>query len=79
VLARAVAAAVLTPDECLLISATRLDHVGLPVVADTLGISVQLAGAWRRTAEKRLAAAIRTGELDRVPFVALTQTTPRLP
>jgi hypothetical protein len=64
VLARALAAAVIGPEENLLISATRLDHVPLQAVADTLGISAAVAGQWRRRAEQRLAAAIRGGELD---------------
>jgi hypothetical protein len=69
VLARAVAAAVITPDECLLISATRLDEAPLRAVADKLRVSVQLAAAWRRAAEHRLAAAIADGELEWVPLV----------
>jgi hypothetical protein len=69
VLARAVAAAVITPDECLLISATRLDETPLRAVADALGVSVALAGAWRRAAEQRLAGAIADGELEWVPLV----------
>ncbi len=72
VLTRAVAAAIIDPDECLLISATRLDEVALSVVADKLGVSVPLAAAWRRRAEKRLAAAIRAGEVDWVPLVPRT-------
>jgi hypothetical protein len=72
VLTRAVAAAIIDPDECLLISATRLDGVPLAVVADKLGIGVTLAAAWRRKAEKRLAAAIRAGEVDWVPLVVHT-------
>ena len=64
VLSRAVAAAVIDPDECLLISATRLDRVALQVVADKLGITRELATAWRYAAERRLAEAIRAGELD---------------
>lgn len=63
VLSRAVAAAVIDPDECLLISATRLDRIGLQVVADKLGISREVATAWRYKAELRLAEAIRGGEL----------------
>ncbi|GAA0914374.1 hypothetical protein [Virgisporangium aurantiacum] len=63
VLSRAVAAAVIDPDECLLISATRLDRVDLQVVTDKLGISRDLATAWRYKAELRLAEAIRGGEL----------------
>jgi hypothetical protein len=64
VLARALAAAVLDPEECLLISATRLDDVPIQVVADRLGISTQLAISWRRSGERRLVTAIRAGELD---------------
>jgi hypothetical protein len=68
VLARAVAAAVITPDECMLIGATRLDETPLRAVADTLRVSVPLAAAWRRAAERRLAEAIADGELDWVPL-----------
>ncbi|WP_328469115.1 hypothetical protein OHA21_00945 [Actinoplanes sp. NBC_00393] len=75
VLARAVAAAIITPDECLLISSTRLDGVALATVADKLDISVALAGAWRRAAELRLAVAIRAGEVDWVPLVPPSATT----
>ena len=64
VLTRAVAAAVIGPEECLLISATRLDEVPLSVVADHLGISIGSARAWRRRAELRLATSIRSGGLD---------------
>jgi hypothetical protein len=64
VLARALAAAVLDPEECLLISATRLDDVPIQVVADRLGISTQLAISWRRSGERRLVTAVRAGELD---------------
>jgi hypothetical protein len=74
VLARAVAAAVIDPDECLLISATRLEDVPLQVVADKLGISVAVAAAWRRKAERRLATAIVEGELD---WVRLTPDVSR--
>lgn len=66
VLARAVVAAVLSPEESALIGRTRLEDVGLAVVADALGISVSLAASWRRKAERRLAAAIRAGELDQI-------------
>jgi hypothetical protein len=64
VLARAVAQAVIDLDEHLLISATRLDDLPLRVVADKIGISVPLAAAWRRKAERRLAEAIGKGELS---------------
>ncbi len=53
VLTRAVAAAIINPEEYLLIAATRLDQTALPVVADKLGVSLPLAAAWRRKAEKR--------------------------
>jgi len=64
VLARAVAAAVINPEEYLLIGATRLEDVPLTVVADQLGISPVLAASWRHRAERRLRDAIRDGELD---------------
>lgn len=69
VLTRALTAAVIDPEECLLISATRLDDVPLHVVADRLGVSVALAAAWRRDGERRLVTAIRAGDLD---WVTLT-------
>lgn len=64
VLTRALSAAVIDPEECLLISATRLDDVPLRVVADRLGVTSELAATWRRAGEKRLVEALRTGELD---------------
>jgi hypothetical protein len=70
VLARAERAAVIDTDEATLIGATRLEDVPLAEVAAELGVSVQLAGSWRRTAERRLAEAIRAGELDYVPLSA---------
>jgi hypothetical protein len=70
VLVRAVAAAVIDPEEHLLIGATRLEEIALQVVADTLGVSVAVAAAWRRKAELRLVAAVADGELDRVSLVA---------
>jgi hypothetical protein len=76
VLTRAVAQAVIDPDEYLLIAATRLDQTALATVADKLGISVPVAASWRRKAEIRLAGAIRDGELDWVPLVALTKGSP---
>ena len=76
VLARAVAQAVIDPDEHLLISATRLDDIPLRVVADKIGIAVPVAAAWRRKAERRLAEAIGQGELDWTPQ-ALPETTRR--
>jgi hypothetical protein len=68
VLARAVAAAVIGPEENLLISATRLDAVPLAVVADRLGVPLAVASSWRSRAERRLAEAVRGGELDWVPL-----------
>ena len=64
VLARALAAAVIDPDEHLLIASTRLEDAPLQEAADQLGISVLLARAWRRKAERRLATAIADGELS---------------
>ncbi len=64
VLARAVAAAVIGPEEHLLISATRLGQVPLQVVADELGVPVTQAGEWRYKAEQRLVEAVHSGELD---------------
>src|SRR5437762_1911013 len=64
VLTRAVAAAVIDPEEHLLIGETRLDDVPLPVVAKRLGIGPTLAASWRGKAERRLVAAIACGELD---------------
>jgi hypothetical protein len=76
VLTRAVAQAVIDPDEYLLIAATRLDQAALATVADKLGVSVALAASWRRKAEIRLADAIRAGELDWVPLVPLAKGSP---
>ena len=70
VLARAVAAAVIDPEEHLLISATRLEDVTLQVIADKLGVTVPVATAWRRKAELRLAKAIMAGELEQVSLFA---------
>lgn len=64
VLARAVAAAVIDSDECALIGETRLGDVALRVIADKLGISVKVAAAWRRKAERRIDCAIAAGELE---------------
>jgi hypothetical protein len=75
-LPRAVAQAVIDPDEYQLIAATRLDQLTLTTVAGKLGIGVALASAWRRKAERRLAEAIRAGELDWVPLVPLTKGSP---
>jgi hypothetical protein len=68
VLARAVAVAVLDRDEATLIASTRLDHQTLARVAGQIGISPQLASAWRARAEKRLQQAIGAGELSFVPL-----------
>jgi hypothetical protein len=70
VLTRALAAAVIDPEECLLISATRLDDVPLQTVADRLGISLELAATWRRAGERRLLGAIRAGDLSGVATYA---------
>lgn len=68
VLARAVAAAIISSEESALIGSTRLEDIRLAEVAERLGISVSVAATWRRKAERRLAAAIRSGELDRAPM-----------
>lgn len=64
VLTRAVAAAVIGPEECLLISATRLDDVPLAAVAEHLQVSAGTAATWRRKGEQRLLEAIRAGALE---------------
>lgn len=68
VLARAIATAVLDPDEARLIAATRLDHETLARVAGEMGISPQTASDWRARAERRLLQAITAGELAFVPL-----------
>lgn len=70
VLARAVATAVINPEECELIGATRLEGIRISVVAEQLQISTAVATAWRRKAEHRLREAILAGELDRDPMLA---------
>jgi hypothetical protein len=66
VLARAVVASVLDPEEANLIAATRLGTATLAEAASALGMDAVLAASWRRTAELRLRDAIRAGELDHV-------------
>jgi hypothetical protein len=73
VLDRAVAAAIISSEESALIGSTRLEDIRLAEMADALGISVSVAAAWRRKAERRLAAAIRAGELDRAPMRRTTR------
>jgi hypothetical protein len=63
VLTRAVALAVIGVEECVLIAETRLEDVPLGVVAERLGISDDIAAAWRRSGERALAEAILSGEL----------------
>lgn len=70
VLARAVAAGVLDPDEANLIAATRLGHETLAQAADALGMDTVLAAKWRRMAERRLRQAIAAGDLEYVPLRA---------
>jgi len=64
VLARAVAAAVIGPEEYLLIGNTRLEDVPLHEVAHTLGISLATARTWRRRAEHALREAIAAGDVQ---------------
>lgn len=66
VLARAVRAAVIDIDEAMLIGETRLDDLPLAKAAADLGVSVQLAAAWRYKAERRLRQAIANGEIGGV-------------
>jgi DNA-directed RNA polymerase specialized sigma24 family protein len=63
VLARAVAAAVIGPEEGHLIALIRLEDVPLQQVADHLGITISTARAWRARAEKALRQAITAGDL----------------
>jgi len=70
VLARAVAAAVIDPDDHLLISATRLEDVPLAQVAEVLGVPVAVAAGWRRRAEARLAKVIVEGDLNGIALDA---------
>jgi hypothetical protein len=59
-----VTAAVIGPEEALLISATRLDDVPLRVVAAHLDVPLPTAATWRRRAEHRVRGAIHAGDLD---------------
>ena len=68
VLARAVAAAVLDPDEANLIAATRLGTTTVAQAARRLGIPASTGSDWRARAERRLAQAIGDGELAFVPL-----------
>jgi hypothetical protein len=69
VLARAVAAAVIGPEECLLIGRTRLEDIPLRDVAADLGISTATATWWRHRAEQDLREAITAGELEWVDLL----------
>jgi hypothetical protein len=73
VLARAVAAGVLEPEEAALISATRLGKATLAQAGQSLDIDAAQAGALRRRAELRLRDAIHAGELD---YVFLSRRVP---
>jgi hypothetical protein len=66
VLGRAVLAAVIGPEDSLLIGLTRLEDVPLHEVADHLGISTTTAATWRHRAEQHLKDAIEGGELQYV-------------
>jgi hypothetical protein len=69
VLTRAVAAAVISPEEWYLINWTRLEDLTLVTVAGRLGVTPAVAKSWRRRAEQQLVTAIAGGELDRVSIV----------
>jgi hypothetical protein len=75
VLARAVAAEVITADEANAISATRLDTTTVAQIADRLGIAASTAGARRARAEQRVASAITAGDLAFVSLRPRRQTT----
>jgi hypothetical protein len=75
VLARAVAAGVIAPEEWELISQTRLEEQSLHTVAEQLAVSTAIAAAWRRAAERKVAEAISGGELDRI---SLTEVMARM-
>lgn len=77
VLVRAVAAAVIAPEEQQLIAETRLGHASLRQVARRLGVSVPLAAAHRRAAERRLVEAIADGSLEWVSLEARRRRTNR--
>jgi hypothetical protein len=77
VLARAEAAAVISPEERTLISATRLGDTQLQLIADQLGVSAELALGWRRAAELRLAEAIHDGELEWITLLGQSATNRR--
>lgn len=64
VLARAIARAVIGPEEGFLIAQTRLDDVPLHEVAHHLGISLATAASWRRRGELTLREAIGAGDLQ---------------
>ncbi len=64
VLARAVRAAVIGPEEGVLIARTRLENIPLREVARSLGVSVATATAWRWRAEQALREAIAAGHLQ---------------
>jgi hypothetical protein len=70
VLARAVAASVIGPEEGFLISETRLGETRLAVVAEHLGVSISTAASWRRRAEIAIRRAVRDGELQWVHLPA---------
>ncbi|MBT8228518.1 MAG: hypothetical protein KJO75_23905, partial [Dactylosporangium sp.] len=75
VLVRAVAAAVIAPEEQQLIAETRLGDTPLRQVAERLGVSLPLAAAHRRAAERRLATAIADGSLEWVSLATRRQRT----
>jgi hypothetical protein len=75
VLARAVAAGVITAGEAELIGATRLEDVSLAAYADHSGISRWAAYKQRSSAEARLVAAIRDGALTDPDTETITEAT----
>jgi hypothetical protein len=63
VLARALASAVIGPEECFLIGETRLGDMSLQAGAQRLGVATATAASWRRRGEAALHQAIQEGEL----------------
>lgn len=70
VLARAVTAGVLTPDEAALIGDTRLGDVLIDTLADEHGVSAPVLRMRRVRAERRLVAAIHSGDVSDVASTA---------
>lgn len=75
VLARAVAAGVITPGEAELIGATRLEGVSVADYADRAGRGYWAVAKERSRAEERLVAAIRSGGLSDEDAAVIAEAT----